>query len=950
MSGPDTSRGINFQYACTIGFILDFPLNPEWQMIQMEGDEDIEDVLIFDENDQILVRAQIKQKEDPYQWQPNELRGIFQAFSVCPDSGNTHYQFVYAGAEGKTVVHEVKPILLKLRFEDRNVLDSSETETLSRHFGDQIKDFLINIGNRIELIKRETWESLEARDLLKLRRLLAQHSGSPVEDDHEQVVYNDIFRSIAKKTEKPPKYFRQLTRQQIFELLQIKEPISVSPTLDIAQYLHFLKTMIQKWEPIIPLALQEESVIPNILSFAIRVEDESVQTEQTQFSTDTSLPLLDTVKHHRQIVLVGESGGGKTVSLWHLALSQCESLEKASTEVSEINPIPVIINLAGYEGDSITDLIQQSFHITGELLGRETINNLAKQGRLVLLFDDFDLAKSDQLSSLLLRLKTWCTSHRRCSVVITTHRPADGHNLGLPTFRLKSLQRSQAEQILSKLPGIEHVDILKILDGLSEDSKHLTTSPLLLRMVAYFYLNSDHQVPESRTPLYQEIREGICALSEEKGFVEFERSDKVNLLALIARWMQENETYVLPPAKISSLIGEWIRNSNDFPGLTHLQSCNQLRLRSELLNSGFLRTALDGNVEFIHPTFRAYFATLTISTEELSQLLDKNSWRTSLILWVSLRERQETDALINLISRYPLFLGQLIRERAQKRNKVSLSQTQLEIYFNEFKRFFDEFVAQFPTLLQNPPWQFLTTDGLELILAQSSSNDYMITWRRSKNQASIKWTTGQELLKIADSVDEGYPLPIWILPREIIKKLHPLEIVYLWVIRSLFDIVAFAGWVGGIDIAKFSSQPDSHPAIALVTNRFLLYQEFASMLHPEIRDQLPFYATKEYDLAIEVNERVHPAIVRYAITTGHQPGGISIIQSILKDTTKEPALFEQDDRGNWYFRYRDQKRSVNTITETSIANLWINSPGSDTTKWLENDLERYLPSFPPQPW
>ena len=128
------------------------------------------------------------------------------------------------------------------------------------------------------------------------------------------------------------------------------------------------------------------------------------------------------------------------------------------------------------------------------------------------------------------------------------------------------------------------------------------------------------------------------------------------------------------------------------------------------------------------------------------------------------------------------------------------------------------------------------------------------------------------------------------------------------------------------------------------------FQEFASTLHPEIRDQLPFYAANEYDLAIEVDERVHPAIVRYAITTGHQPGRISIIQSILKDVQKEPALFQQDEKGNWYFQQGDKKRSVDTITYTDIARLWVNSPGSDTTQWLESDLERYLPGFPPQPW
>jgi hypothetical protein len=56
----------------TISLILKFPQQPYWQIIQLEGDEDIEDILIFDYNSEIVLRAQVKQKQDPYQWKPGD--------------------------------------------------------------------------------------------------------------------------------------------------------------------------------------------------------------------------------------------------------------------------------------------------------------------------------------------------------------------------------------------------------------------------------------------------------------------------------------------------------------------------------------------------------------------------------------------------------------------------------------------------------------------------------------------------------------------------------------------------------------------------------------------------------------------------------------------------------------------------------------------------------------
>jgi len=952
MGGPDTSRGINFQYACAIGLIVDFPHHPDWHMIQMEGEEDIEDVQVFDQENKVMFRAQIKQKRDPNQWRPHELRDVLLAFSKCPDSDGTLYQFIYAGSEGETVYRKLRPILHKLQYEGQEALAQSEVETLNDVFDNtEVVEFLLRVEGRLSLVKREAWKNIEAQDLRRLRRLLAQGRSSPLQEEYEQVVYNDLFREIAQKTEESTKYFRRLTRKEIYKLLQIEESVLAQSALDIRRYIQWVKARAQELTPIIPLTLQEEPSAPDILSLVVRVESESELAKSNgPLLIDSALSLLDVVGRHQQVTLVGESGSGKTVSLLQLALHQCNSLQETPLQGNQDAAIPVFVDLAGYGGEPVTELIRESFHVAGQMITDSGVDKLAREGRLQLLFDDFDAAKVEFLPDLLLRLKRWSAAHPKCTMMVTTHRPSDGHKLGLPTFRLLPLNREQAQRILLGLPDIDHKDASVIWNALPAESRHLTTSPLTLRMLAYTYIHSDHQVPRSRSPLYQEVINGIFALSERKGFIEFDRSDKLNLLALLARWMQDNETYRVSSARLSFLMNSWIVDDNDNLPLTHLQSCDQLRLRSEFVQSGLLRITMDGDVEFVHPTFRAYLAALTISVDELDVLLDKNSWRTSLPLWASLRARRETDALVDLLVEHPLLLGRVVRERRERREQIALSEAQLQTYFEQLNQLFQRFMKQFPVFLRDAPWESLTEAGLTLLVIPSSVTGFTLAWQSSETGTiSTQWTNSEQLQTIAENVGDGLPWPVFLLPMEILQRYHPLEVVYLWIVRSLFDLLVFVSLEGGIDTTILGRQTDSHPAIALVVNRFVLYRALANGLPTELRAHLPFYATQGYDLAVEVLDYLDFPTVRFAVVPSQESENISVFASILQKTN-DTALFERDEDGNWCFQAARTVRIVSAVEQVSAGELMKEPPGFTAQKWLKADLESHLPGFPPQPW
>lgn len=221
MAGTDTSRGINFQYACGISFILDSLQEPHWQTLQFEGEKDIEDIVILDKKGEVILRAQIKQKEDPHQWTPSELRDVLLKFSKCEDSEKIIYLFIYAGSEGPVVTNEVNPILYKIEFEGSNSLTPLEKETLDRHFNSEVVGFVYKVAHRLKFIKWSSEHDLETRNLLRIRKLFSQNLFSAVESDYDEKIYYKLFHLVAHKTSPRNKYLRRINREQIQSFLRI---------------------------------------------------------------------------------------------------------------------------------------------------------------------------------------------------------------------------------------------------------------------------------------------------------------------------------------------------------------------------------------------------------------------------------------------------------------------------------------------------------------------------------------------------------------------------------------------------------------------------------------------------------------------------------------------------------------------------------------------------------
>ncbi len=940
MAGIDTNRGVNFQYACAIGMLLEFIEHPEWAFIQMEGEVDIEDAVVHDSANHIVLRAQIKQKQDPQQWRPNELARVLSAFAECEDSGFTSYRFIYSGSEGEKIAHVLRPILAILEVEGSEALSQDDVRLLTDLLGQRECDFLLRVANRFKLQHRDSWEAVKTYDILELGKLLLSSDHSYLE-----AVYDRAFSMIASHAEKVSKYQRRLDRAQILKLFDFNRARNTVIDFDITHYLGSFGEELENRASSVVFDLHPESSWPAIFQFVTK----------TLLVSDygQGISLTQAVTRHKQVVLVGDYGSGKTTALQQLALGYCKGgrpVEGNSRNGNHGAPIPVMINLAGYEGESVIELIRHSLNRFGHVVTDREVLELGQAGKLLVLFDDYDAARQAYASELLLKIRKWCAITSASSMVLATHRPSDGYSLGLPTFRFQPLEQQQAEEILVHVLGIDKFVAHQILYGVSTDQRHLIENPLTLGMLAHVWHILGPVGSYSSGVLFRSVVDGFIALSETRGCVALERNEKLHLLSLLAEWMQNSETYHLALSVMRQMLDDWLDNERT-AATRHLRFIDHEVIYTELISAGLLRITNDQLIEFIHPTFRSYVAALTIKTDDLKHLCSRNSWTRSLLMWASLQDRSISDPLVDLLSSNLELLARLLRERTASRKPVPMNEEDEKQYFARLAEATLSLFGRFPSMLRDLPWSHIPSNTAQALVARSSSGSFVFAWTGSTGSTDlIRWTTHEEIYRHSCGTSFQIPPPIWLIPADVMQRYHPIELAYLWLMRALYDLVVFCGWEGGFDsiVTPDPQTNNVHPAVTALLNRYILFRQFAEQMPEEIRNKLPFYANGNFDLAVEISLGSQPPIARYAIAPSQQPERSAVVVSPLGDAN-EP-VFKQSPSGGIYFQVGETRHQVDEPIIETIGEVLQKSPGGVAQRWAKGELEKHLIGFPPQPW
>lgn len=952
MAGTDTARGINFQYASAIRMLLSFPEHPEWYIIQFEGDLDIEDALVLNFEGQAVFRAQFKQKIDPQRWEPSEWNAVLEAFANTQNPGEAYFSFVYAGSRGPAVV-KLDAVLQNLRQAPVVPLSDEDNDLLNVHLSAKSRDFVIATGERLVFEHQESWESIQARDWRRLRRLLVAHNAQRPSEGLEEDIYNRLFVTIARKTETSSRYLRQLTRKEVYQLIGFADDQVAAPTFDVAAYRVWLAEHAKQISPIIPLDLLRESSAPAILNMVIRPEHRVDQTLSEALTNSLTQPLssLATLSIYHRIMMVGLAGSGKSTLLFQLGQHFAEKANDIDGQAKSAL-LPIYINLAGYDGESMPALIQDALQSSGQAVTAEAVDALIATEPLLLLLDDFDLAKTDQLAPLTFQLRKWLFTHPQFWAVTTSHRATDGHNLNLATFRLQSLTSDQQRAILTGLKGIEKADVTVICNGLPSESAHLLEQPLTLQMLAYAYLQAGHRVPYSLAGLYQDVVTGLLTMNEQKGFNNIPRSDKVSALSALAAWMQNTEIYTVSPTRLGNLLGEWINAIDNPYKLAPLAGYSLMELRQALMQSNLLTVDLEEGLTFIHPTFRNFLAALALVDRDIREVYSKRSWQTSLIFLASLGTPQQINALLESLVENPVLLGKLIQERAVRRASIQRDKAQIKVYFDAFARAYFTLAKRFPSVLKMSPWREISEDKARLAVYRSTDAGYTVICSIGEaNSELVEWIDDERLQVLSREFASTLPLPMWLLPASVVERYLPSELAYLWVVRSLFDLIEFFGWFSESHYA--TSQADSqsypHPAVKSIIERYMLLQQIVDGLPEDLRAELPYYAQREFDLFIEVDETHTPPSVRHVARPGGESGKIRVVANVHKEVDTDPPMLIRDDM-SWTVNYANTIESIVGVEEDALPEVWAGSPDRWVKRLLKDHLQSLLPGFPPHSW
>jgi hypothetical protein len=364
--------------------------------------------------------------------------------------------------------------------------------------------------------------------------------------------------------------------------------------------------------------------------------------------------LSDVLAHHQQVLVLGDSGTGKTMLLRYVVLEYARILLEdnidsngdqatAGKRVDMARPLPIYVDLASYVENRLRDetLIEFALRMAVELTQEESLRPLLEQmlanGQCLLLLDGLDQAASDEQRRMLVAEVTRAseTCHGSGNQIAVTSRLAGYDVAPLPPsfagYVIHPLERSQLlsfllrwklalalmhRPLMDKDEALRriHPDMVALARQITTNSRLYVTvnTPLLLRMLVAVYQPGMMLSPQ-RVAVYQLvadalIREWRLAQRETNQPAVLEH-EVIPLLGELAYWLQASRpTGLLTEQELRQILGRiWSRMR---PGVPPEQVYEAIGNFIGILrvHSGVLIELAPQRYGFIYHGLQEYFA------------------------------------------------------------------------------------------------------------------------------------------------------------------------------------------------------------------------------------------------------------------------------------------------------------------------------------------------------
>lgn len=310
---------------------------------------------------------------------------------------------------------------------------------------------------------------------------------------------------------------------------------------------------------LIELGLEERlDVVDRPFRDVQEIPDESVQT----LPTGTDITDIFQMGEGRTLLILGEPGAGKTITLLKLTQSLINCAEK-----DESLPIPVVFNLSSWESQQqnidawLVEELNGKYAISKEL-GKVWI----KKEQLLLLLDGLDEVKAERREDCVQSLNKFLQEYGLTQMVVCS-RIRDYETLSnrlklQGAICIQSLTHEQINQYLDRAG--EQLEAVKTL--LQEDTalQELAKSPLTLNVIALAYqafsvedLSKTSSLEERRQHLFNAYIERM--FKRRGASQQYSKAKVMHWLSWLAQQMsQESQTIFL----IERMQPSWLRKRN----------------------------------------------------------------------------------------------------------------------------------------------------------------------------------------------------------------------------------------------------------------------------------------------------------------------------------------------------------------------------------------------------
>ncbi|WP_203833145.1 NACHT domain-containing protein, partial [Actinoplanes regularis] len=413
-------------------------------------------------------------------------------------------------------------------------------------------------------------------------------------------------------------------------------------------------------------------------------------------------PVLDVLAEPggQRTVVLGDPGAGKSTLARYLAVALAQRTDGV-LPAALTGLLPVLIELRGYaeprwRDSSFLDYLDQQHRYTDDRLGlpRDLLERLLNgYGQVLFIFDGLDeLFDRKDRETVSHQITGFAARYPGARVLVTSryvgYQRGAFDAAGFSHHMLQDLHRDQIAGFAQRwyriaCPG-NPADAARLKDRLltavdgSRAVRELAGNPLLLTILAV--IGRRRELPRDRRSVYEhavtvlvehwEVSKHLAAAAP--GLPELDREDKLELLRLIARRMQDGPSGLagnhIAGADLLTMFETYLRESHALaPGPARVAARAMLE---QFRHRNFILSRFGGSVYgFVHRAFLEYLAAADIDIRFANRELSENdliegvffrryndpAWHEVLLLLTGMREHFAGAILDRLLTADPLW-------------------------------------------------------------------------------------------------------------------------------------------------------------------------------------------------------------------------------------------------------------------------------------------------------